>query len=87
MAIAKNYRKHPEALLQQLELALVDVRDTFEWMRVNKPAAYAAWARVLRSAKRDVRGLVKVPEWVRVAKRLAAALARVVKAAILEIFE
>ena len=86
MAIAKNYRKFPEALLYQLELALVDVRETFEWMRVNKPAAYAVWARVMKAAKPDVRGLVKVPEWVKVAKRKAAALARKVKAAILKLW-
>jgi len=57
MAIAKNFRKFPEALLYQLELALVDVR-----------------------------GVVPVPEWVKVAKRKAAALARMVKAAVLDLW-
>lgn len=86
MAIAKNYRQFPEALLYQLELALGDVRDTFDWIRVNAPASWAILRRRFVGAKADVRGVVAVPEWVKVAKRKAAALARAVKAAILGIF-
>lgn len=86
MAVAKNYRKFPEALLYQLELALGDVRDTFEWIRKNTPAAWAVVRRRFMEAKPDVRGVVPVPEWVKVAKRKAAALAQLVKAAILKLW-
>lgn len=40
--IAKNYRKFPEALLYQLELALASVGNTFDVLRVKNPAAFAA---------------------------------------------
>lgn len=79
--IASNYRKFPEALIYQLELALADVRNTFEWMRVNRPVVWASWFRTMATAKDSDRGRVAVPEWVTVAKRKAAELARKVKAA------
>lgn len=79
--IATNYRKFPEALIYQLELALADVRNTFEWMRVNKPAAFECWVRIMAKAKDNNRGRTPTPEWVTVAKRMAAALARKVKKA------
>lgn len=79
--IAANYRKFPEALMYQLELALADVCTTFEWLRVNRPLAWACWFRTMATAKDTDRGRMAVPEWVTVAKRKAAALARKVKAA------
>lgn len=82
--IAKNYRQFPEALLYQLELALGDVRDTFDWIRKNAPASWAILRRRFVDSKPDVRGVVVVPEWVRVAEQRAAALARMVKAAMLD---
>lgn len=85
MAIAKNYRKHPEALLYQLELALGDVRDTFEWIRKNAPASWSILRRRFIEAKADVRGLVKVPEWVKVATRKAKALAQAIKGACMQL--
>lgn len=85
--IAKNYRKFPEALLYQLELALASVGNTFDVLRVKNPAAFAAWARIMAKASDNDRGRVAVPEWVTVAKRLAAALARKVKAACMALVE
>lgn len=85
--IAKNFRKFPEALLYQLELALASAGNTFDALRVKNPAAFAAWTRIMVKAKDNDRGRVAVPEWVTVAKRLAAALARKVKAACMALVE
>lgn len=81
MAIARNYRRFPEALLYQLELTLGDVRDTFEWIRVNRPTVWGVIARQFQDAKAGVRNKVPTPEWVLVARRKAKALADAVRKA------
>lgn len=85
--IAKNYRKFPEALIYQLELALAEICNTFEGMRIKNPAAFTAWTRIMAKATDNDRAKVRTPEWVTVAKRLAAALARKVKSACMALVE
>ncbi len=77
--IARNYRRFPEALLYQLELALGDVADTIQAIRVKGGAAWANLVQRFYNAPADVRGVVPVPQWMRELKKRARALAVDVK--------
>ena len=77
--IARNYRRFPEALLYQLELALGDVAETIQAIRVKGGAAWANLVHRYYNAPQDVRGMVPVPEWLRELKKRARALAVRVK--------
>lgn len=88
--IAKNFIRHPEALLAQRELELVFAvpemvgENDLALMRASFSAA-GAWLRQYASAARRV--AAQVPAWYAAMRRRAAALARAVKAAIRSIFE
>lgn len=80
MAVAANFRKFPEAQMRQMELDLSGVVGASDEQRG------CFWTWLMDSCKVKVLPVFPVPQWVKVAKRKAAALARAVKAAILEIF-
>ena len=81
--IASNYRKFPEALLYQMELALADVRDTLQWIRVNAPTTWTLWTRRLIDAKPDTRHTKPDPQWWIEQRDQATELSRLVQKACL----
>lgn len=85
--IARNYRRFPEALLYQLELALGDVADTIQAIRVKGGAIWANLVHRYYNAAQDVRGVVPVPAWLRELKKRARTLAAEVKNRCLDLNE
>lgn len=85
--IARNYRTYPEALLYQMELALGNVADTFEAIRVRGGAAWSNLVRRYQNAAKDMRGVMPVPGWLRELKQRAKALAVDVKTRCLTLAE
>lgn len=85
--IAKNYRRHPEALLLQLELALDAAIETMQALRVKGGAVWANLVHSFTKAAPDVRGTISIPEWAARQQRAAKALAAMVRAACLPIIE
>lgn len=78
MAIAANFRKFPEAQVRQMELDLSGVVGASDEQRG------CFWAWLMDSCKVKTLPKFPVPQWVKVAKQKAAALARAVKAAVLD---
>lgn len=76
MAIASNFRKYPEAQVRQLELDLSGVVD------VSDVQHECFWAWLMNSCKVIVLPKLKLPEWVKAARRKARALAMSVKSSI-----
>lgn len=74
--IARNYRQHPEALLQQLELVFGHVLDTIEGIRIKGGAAWENLRARYIGAKPDVRGVPTIPAWAQAMKTRAYALMR-----------
>lgn len=83
--VAHNYRRFPEALLQQLELVFGHVLDTIEGIRIKGGAAWANLRARYVGAAPDVRTQKPSPAWCIAADSRARALSKAVKAACLRI--
>ncbi|GEM_PF-2161819 len=72
--IAANLRKHPDAMLRQMELDLAGVVGTCEHQRK------AVWTWIMKTATVTIRKVI-APDWWKAIKARAHALARTVRAA------
>jgi hypothetical protein len=74
--IAANYRRHPDALLAQMELRLDDAAQYFQDLT---PALRAIWTRLLKARKPAQKPAM--PAWLAEVLQRARELAKAVKSA------
>ncbi|MDP2818320.1 MAG: hypothetical protein Q8O29_08575 [Polaromonas sp.] len=72
--IARNYRRYPEAMLYQFELALDSAVATIQAIRTKGGAAWRNLVHRYYAAHADIRGVTPVPKWVRDMKARATEL-------------
>lgn len=85
--IARNFIKHPSALLAQMELALVETAGIFTGMtkadKVTRPHLYSIWT--YQTPHDEMPGR-KTPKWLAALKAAARRLANAVRAACVFLF-